>query len=64
MLKGSKLSILLAAMLRGPVIRSEMSFENIIGNSPALKHVLQLVETVAASDSTVLLLGRPEPERS
>ena len=39
------------------VIRSEMSFENIIGNSPALKHVLQLVETVAASDSTVLLLG-------
>jgi len=38
-------------------IRSEMSFENIIGNSPALKHVLELVETVATSDSTVLLLG-------
>jgi len=38
-------------------IRSEMNFENIIGNSPALKHVLELVETVAASDSTVLLLG-------
>src|SRR6201997_901523 len=38
-------------------IRSEMSFENIIGNSPALKHVLELVETVASSDSTVLLLG-------
>ena len=38
-------------------IRSEMSFENIIGNSPALKHVLELVETVAPSDSTVLLLG-------
>jgi formate hydrogenlyase transcriptional activator len=38
-------------------IRSEMNFENIIGNSPALKHVLQLVETVAPSDSTVLLLG-------
>ena len=38
-------------------IRSEMDFENIIGNSPALKHVLELVETVATSDSTVLLLG-------
>jgi transcriptional regulator with GAF, ATPase, and Fis domain len=38
-------------------IRSEMSFENIIGNSPALKQVLELVETVATSDSTVLLLG-------
>src|SRR5579872_80509 len=38
-------------------IRSEMDFEQIVGNSPALKHVLQLVETVAASDSTVLLLG-------
>ena len=37
--------------------RSEMGFEQIIGNSPALKHVLQLVETVAPSDSTVLLLG-------
>ena len=38
-------------------IRSEMGFEQIIGSSPALKHVLQLVETVAPSDSTVLLLG-------
>ena len=38
-------------------IRSEMNFENIVGNSPALKHVLELVETVATSDSTVLLLG-------
>jgi len=37
--------------------RSEMGFEQIIGNSPVLKHVLQLVETVAPSDSTVLLLG-------
>ena len=34
-----------------------MDFEQIVGNSPALKHVLQLVETVASSDSTVLLLG-------
>jgi formate hydrogenlyase transcriptional activator len=38
-------------------IRSELGFEQIIGNSPALKHVLQMVETVAPCDSTVLLLG-------
>src|SRR6202007_516034 len=38
-------------------IRSDSNFENIVGNSPALKHVLELVETVATSDSTVLLLG-------
>ena len=38
-------------------IRSEMGFEQIIGNSNSLKRVLQLVETVAPSDSTVLLLG-------
>jgi formate hydrogenlyase transcriptional activator len=38
-------------------IRSDMDFEQIVGSSPALKHVLQLVETVAPSDSTVLLLG-------
>jgi formate hydrogenlyase transcriptional activator len=38
-------------------IRSELNFEHIIGASPALKQVLKLVETVASSDSTVLLLG-------
>lgn len=38
-------------------IRSELGFEQIIGGSTALRHVLQLVETVAPSDSTVLLLG-------
>ena len=38
-------------------IRSEMGFEQIIGSSAALKHVLELVNTVAPSDSTVLLLG-------
>jgi formate hydrogenlyase transcriptional activator len=37
--------------------RSEMGFEQIIGSSTALKRVLQQVETVAPSDSTVLLLG-------
>ena len=38
-------------------IRSQMGFEQIIGNSLALKNVLQLVEIVAPSESTVLLLG-------
>lgn len=38
-------------------IRGEMDFEGIVGQSSALRHVLQLVETVASSDSTVLLLG-------
>lgn len=38
-------------------IRSERGFEQIIGSSAALRHVLELVETVAPSDSTVLLLG-------
>jgi formate hydrogenlyase transcriptional activator len=38
-------------------IRSEMGFEQIVGNSLTLKRVLELVETVAPSDSTVLLLG-------
>jgi len=38
-------------------IRSDSGFERIIGRSAALKRVLQLVETVAPSDSTVLLLG-------
>ncbi|HZP64477.1 MAG TPA: sigma 54-interacting transcriptional regulator [Terriglobales bacterium] len=38
-------------------IRGEMDFEGIVGQSSALRHVLQLVETVAPSNSTVLLLG-------
>jgi formate hydrogenlyase transcriptional activator len=38
-------------------IRSEFNFDEIIGQSPALRQVLQMVETVANSDSTVLLLG-------
>jgi formate hydrogenlyase transcriptional activator len=38
-------------------IRADSGFERIIGKSAALKRVLQLVETVAPSDSTVLLLG-------
>jgi formate hydrogenlyase transcriptional activator len=38
-------------------IRGEVDFEGIVGQSSALRQVLQLVETVATSDSTVLLLG-------
>jgi formate hydrogenlyase transcriptional activator len=38
-------------------IRSEADFEGIVGQSSALRQVLRLVETVAKSDSTVLLLG-------
>jgi formate hydrogenlyase transcriptional activator len=38
-------------------IRSEMHFDQIVGDSPALRQVLELVQTVAPSDSTVLLLG-------
>jgi len=38
-------------------IRGEMDFEGIVGQSSALRHVLNLVETVAPSQSTVLLLG-------
>jgi len=38
-------------------IRGEMDFEGIVGQSSGLRHVLNLVETVAPSDSTVLLLG-------
>src|SRR5260370_493534 len=34
-----------------------MNVENIVGNSPTLKHVLELVETVASSNSTVLVLS-------
>jgi formate hydrogenlyase transcriptional activator len=38
-------------------IRSEMNFADIVGSSAALVSMLQQVETVAPSDSTVLLLG-------
>jgi len=38
-------------------IRTEYNFEEIIGNSPVLKRVLQDVETVAATGSTVLIYG-------
>jgi formate hydrogenlyase transcriptional activator len=38
-------------------IRSELNFEEIVGESPALKKVLSQARTVASSDATVLILG-------
>src|SRR5213594_4687314 len=38
-------------------IRTDYNFEEIIGDSPALKRVLHQVETVAPTDSAVLILG-------
>src|SRR5688572_24347842 len=38
-------------------IRTEFNFDEIVGKSPALRHILQQVETVAGTDSTVLILG-------
>jgi formate hydrogenlyase transcriptional activator len=38
-------------------IRGELDFEGIVGQSSGLRNVLHLVETVASSDSTVLLTG-------
>ena len=45
-------------------IRSDSGFERIIGKSAPLKHVLQLVETVAPSDSKFCFWERPERARS
>jgi len=38
-------------------IRSELKFEEIVGRSEALRRVLEQIETVAPTDSTVLILG-------
>ena len=38
-------------------IRHEMNFDEIIGKSAALRHVLKQVESVAPTDSTVLIVG-------
>ncbi len=38
-------------------IRTETNFEDIVGESRGLKHVLQQLEIVAPTDSTVLVLG-------
>jgi formate hydrogenlyase transcriptional activator len=38
-------------------VQNEAMFEDIVGRSSALRQVIRMVETVASSDSTVLLLG-------
>jgi formate hydrogenlyase transcriptional activator len=38
-------------------IRTEYNFEEIIGESPALKRILEQLQTVAPTDSTILILG-------
>jgi formate hydrogenlyase transcriptional activator len=38
-------------------IRSEMNFDEIVGEGPSLRAVLKQVETVAPTDSTVLITG-------
>ena len=38
-------------------IRTELNFEEIVGDSAALKRVLSQARTVAPSDATVLILG-------
>src|SRR5262245_20409029 len=38
-------------------IRTERNFEEIIGESPALRHILKQIERVAPTDSTILIRG-------
>jgi formate hydrogenlyase transcriptional activator len=38
-------------------IRTEFNFDEIVGQSAALRHILQQIETVATTDATVLILG-------
>ncbi|OGU77265.1 MAG: Fis family transcriptional regulator [Ignavibacteria bacterium RBG_16_34_14] len=44
-------------ILRGEIQRN-FDFENIIGKSPAMKSVYQMIKTVAETDSTVLITGK------
>ena len=37
--------------------RRELNIDQIIGDSPALRHVLEVVKKVAPTDSTVLITG-------
>jgi formate hydrogenlyase transcriptional activator len=45
-------------------IRTELNFEEIVGDSAALKRVLSQAKTVAPSDATVLILGDTGTGRS
>lgn len=38
-------------------IRTECNFEEIVGESPALRHILKQIEKVAPTDSTILIRG-------
>jgi transcriptional regulator with GAF, ATPase, and Fis domain len=40
-------------------ITSQHDFKEIVGNSPAVRNVLQQIQAVAPTDATVLLLGEP-----
>src|SRR6266481_3678672 len=53
---GRPLGTLVVASLQEE-IRTEYNFEEIIGESPALKKVLEQIQTVAPTDSTILILG-------
>jgi formate hydrogenlyase transcriptional activator len=48
---------LLVADIVGEPLTAEDTFDGIIGQSPGLRKVLQMVQQVAIGDSTVLLLG-------
>jgi formate hydrogenlyase transcriptional activator len=48
---------LVAADTVGEPLTQEAGFDGIIGQSPALRKVLQMVDHIAVGDSTVLLLG-------
>ncbi len=49
-------------LLENRILRSEIQrnydFENIIGKSPAMKSIYQMIKTVAETDSTVLITGK------
>ncbi len=49
-------------LLENRILRNEIQrnfdFENIIGKSPAMKSVYQMIKTVAETDSTVLITGK------
>src|SRR5215470_16027137 len=54
---GTELEARLDTDLFDKRVNSETYFEGVIGRSSALRRALQMVETVAWGDSTVLLLG-------
>jgi formate hydrogenlyase transcriptional activator len=45
-------------------VGSAYRFENIVGESPAMRRLFAHVEQVAGTDTTVLLTGRRAPARS